>query len=81
MEKKILIIDDSEQDRMIMKRFLTKAGYDKIETAQSGEEGLEKMASARPDLVILDTMLPGINGFEVCRKISEAGKGSAPKVS
>jgi DNA-binding response OmpR family regulator len=79
MGKKILIIDDNEQDRKIIQRFLTKAGYDASVTAATGEEGLEKAASEKPDLVVIDTMLPGINGFEVCRRIRQTHGESEPK--
>jgi len=80
MGKKILVIDDNEQDRMIIKRFLKKAGYEDITTAESGEEGIEKAAKESPDLVITDTMLPGLNGFEVCQKIREAHGTDTPKI-
>lgn len=79
MEKKLLIIDDSEQDRKIMRRFLSKAGFDDIAMAETGELGVEKAVSQKPDIIILDTLLPGINGFEVCRRIREAA-GSHSKI-
>lgn len=68
---KILIIDDNAQDRKIMERFLNKAGFAKILFAEKGEEGIEKARSERPDLVIIDTLLPGIDGFEVCQQIRQ----------
>jgi len=80
MGKKILIIDDSSQDRKIMARFLAAAGYDEIITAATGEEGVAKAASDKPDLVITDTMMPGINGFEVTRQIRAAAGASGPKI-
>lgn len=80
MAKKILIIDDNKQDRMIMKVFLVKAGYEEVSTAESGEEGLEKAISEKPDLVVTDTMLPGIDGFEVCRRVKESQIPSEPRV-
>ena len=80
MEKKILIIDDNEQDRKIMQRFLNKAGYEEILMAETGEEGVKKAESEKPDLVIIDTMLPGIDGFEVCRQIRGIQGSSAPKI-
>ncbi|MFH0731519.1 MAG: response regulator [Candidatus Omnitrophota bacterium] len=75
MLKKILVIDDNEQDRKIIKRFLNKAGYKDVVLAETGEVGVEKAKFDNPELVISDTMLPGIDGFEVCRQIREAQAG------
>ena len=71
MEKKILIIDDCEQDRKIMNRFLNKAGFREILFAVNGEEGLKKIESEKPVLLITDTILPDIDGFEICRRARE----------
>jgi len=68
---KILVIDDNEQDRKIIERFLKKAGYTEVFLADTGEKGVESAVSEKPDLVITDTMLPGIDGFEVCREIRQ----------
>lgn len=78
--KKILVIDDNEQDRRIIKRVLSKAGYENIILAETGEEGVEKAKTEKPDLVITDTLMPGIDGFEVCRKIREAHGQNKPKI-
>ena len=80
MGKKILIVDDNEQDRKIMKRFLNKADYEEIFIAETGEEGVKKAESEKADLVIIDTLLPGIGGFEVCRQIREAQGSTTPKI-
>jgi len=80
MGKKILIIDDNDQDRKIIKRFLSKAGYDEIFIVETGEDGLKKAESEKPELVIIDTILPGIDGFEVCRQIRETQSPSYPKI-
>jgi len=80
MKKKILVIEDNEQDRIIIKRFLNKAGYEEISMAETGEEGLKKADSEKPDLVISDTLLPGIDGFEVCKRIREAQGATTPKI-
>ena len=80
MGKKILIIDDTDTDRKIVIRYLNRAGHDNIITAGTGEEGVEKAASEKPDLVITDTNMPGIDGFETCRKIREASGKVTPKI-
>lgn len=80
MAKKILIIDDTDSDRKILTRFLTKAGYNNIIEAVNGEEGVEKAASEKPDLVITDTNMPGIDGFETCKQIRDAGGETGPKI-
>jgi DNA-binding response OmpR family regulator len=76
MERKILIIDDNEQDRKIMQRFLTRSGYSDIATAGCASDGLAMVNSYKPDLVVLDTMLPDMVGFDVCAKIREQYPGS-----
>jgi len=78
--KKILIVDDNEQDRMIMKRVLNKAGFKDILMAERGEEGVEKANQEKPDLVILDTVLPGIDGVETCKRIRKTRKPAAVKI-
>ena len=80
MIKKILIIDDNEQDRKIMKRFLDREGFQEILMAVTGQDGLKKTRLEKPDLVILDTLLPDTVGFEVCRQIREAQGQTTPKV-
>lgn len=80
MDKKILIIDDNEQDRKIIERFFTKAGFKLILTAKNGEDGIKKANKERPDLVITDTMLPDINGFEICRQLKKIQKQGIPKI-
>jgi DNA-binding response OmpR family regulator len=80
MDKKILIIDDTDADRKIMKRFLNKAGYDNILMAETGEAGVAMAESEKPDLVITDTMMPGIDGFETCRRIRAKYDDKAIKV-
>lgn len=64
----VLVVDD-EKDLVDLVVFnLKRAGYDTV-TAYDGEQALEKARAIRPDLVILDVMLPGIDGFEVCRTL------------
>ncbi|MGB9677212.1 MAG: response regulator transcription factor [Candidatus Ratteibacteria bacterium] len=68
--KKILIIEDDPEERLILTRELKKEGYIVYE-AQTGEEGLRIFKEDRPDLVILDVILPGIDGWEVLRRIKK----------
>lgn len=68
--KKILIIEDEKSISDIIKFNLVKEGFE-IETAYDGKTGLEKSAEWSPDLILLDVMLPLIDGFQVCKKIRE----------
>lgn len=80
MGKKILVVDDNEQDRKIMKRLLNDAGYTELVFAERGEEAVTKVGEENPDLVVTDTILPGLDGFEVCRLIRETHGREKPKV-
>jgi len=64
---RILIIEDDKFLRELIIQKLGKEGYDIVEAAE-GEEGLRKMKEEKPDLVLLDLILPGIDGFEVLRR-------------
>lgn len=79
-DKKVLIIDDSEQDRKILTRFLKKAGYENIVFAGHGEEGVRKAKEEEPYLIVLDTVLPDIVGFEVCKRIRGLEGIKKPKI-
>ena len=74
MAKKILIVDDEVHIKMLLEQTLEEL-EDEFEvdlyTASDGEEGLEFIRSKRPDLVFLDTMMPKMNGYEVCRIIKD----------
>jgi len=63
--KRILIVDDTEEIIKLVKMYLEYHHYEVI-TAYDGQEGLEKAKTNRPDLIILDLMLPKINGYKVC---------------
>jgi chemotaxis family two-component system response regulator PixH len=65
---KILIIDDSPTVRLFMVRALQKIGY-QISLAASGTEGLQKALQERPHCIILDVVLPGLNGYSLCRQL------------
>jgi two-component system OmpR family response regulator len=68
---KILIVDDDAHIRELVKVFLHNEGFDVIE-AGDGLEALKKLESARADLVILDVMMPNMDGWELCRQLREA---------
>jgi diguanylate cyclase (GGDEF)-like protein len=70
LKKKILVIDDTEFMTKLISDTLTEAGY-VVVTASDGYQGLEKVGTEKPDLVILDIVMPGIDGFEVCRILRE----------
>lgn len=69
-EKTILIIDDDLQLQSMLNLALSDAGFS-VEAAYDGEEGLEKLVTVRPDLVISDIMMPNMDGVEMFRQISE----------
>ncbi|WFD10233.1 response regulator YycF [Tepidibacter hydrothermalis] len=70
MSSKILIIEDEKPISDILKFNLKKEGYE-IETAFDGEEGINKTYSFKPDLILLDVMIPVYDGFQVCKKVRE----------
>lgn len=70
METTILIIDDDQKLNRLLTEYLTPFGY-AVLSAVHPEEGLKKLRQQAPDLVILDVMLPDMNGFEVCRQIRQ----------
>ena len=71
----ILIIEDEEDIQQLVSYHLVKAGF-YVLCAESGEEGLEILATEKVDLVILDLMLPGMDGVEVCRQMKQSKKQS-----
>ena len=68
MTPRILLIDDDAKLAMLLRAFFSRFDLE-LESALEGDSGLRKMASFDPDLVILDVMLPGRDGFELCREI------------
>lgn len=70
-QRKVLIIEDEKSISDIIKFNLTKEGYE-VETAYDGEEGLLKTFGYSPDIILLDIMLPKMDGFQVCKKIRES---------
>ncbi len=75
MNEKILIIEDIGQQRFIYDFNLKKTGFDTL-LAESGEKGLALTYSNKPDLILLDLMLPGMTELEVCRQLKKMKKQS-----
>jgi two-component system cell cycle response regulator DivK len=68
MSKLILVVEDQEDNRRIMRDLLTSVGYEVME-AVTGEEGVAAAESHRPDLILMDIQLPGVDGYEATRQI------------
>ena len=69
--KKILVVDDSPTERAFLEGLLVKSGY-AVVVANSGEEGVEKAKAELPDLILMDVVMPGLNGFQATRAITRA---------
>ena len=67
--KHILLVDDSKTELHYLSELLTKRGY-AIRTAENGEEAMRKLAEATPDLILMDVVMPGQNGFQLTRAIT-----------
>ncbi len=77
--KKILIVDDDPDIRKIMTRFLSAKDYE-VAVASDGFEAGTKVMDFNPDLLVLDLIMPGIDGFEVCKRIKKNPRTSHIKV-
>src|ERR1700677_2716407 len=71
MRDRILIVDDESSARAALELLLKREGFD-VKSATDGESALVECAAFRPDLILLDIMMPGMDGFEVCRRIKAA---------
>ena len=67
--KKILIVDDSPTERQYLNEILVKGGFDVV-TSDSGEDALAKAKMLKPDLILMDVVMPGMNGFQATRAIT-----------
>ncbi|MDF2934994.1 MAG: transcriptional regulator [Paenibacillaceae bacterium] len=72
MRHKITVIDDDEKITSMLKRSLTFEGYDVV-TAPDGQEGLKRILEHEPEVIVLDVMMPRLDGWEVCRRIRDGG--------
>src|SRR5262245_17132979 len=71
---KVLVVDDEPTIGEVLSRYLQRAGYE-TRLAGSGEDALAQAKSERPDLVVLDLMLPGVDGLEVMRRLRQQARG------
>jgi len=67
--KKIMVVDDSPTERAFMDGFLKKRGYEVV-LVDSGELAIERAKAEKPDLILMDVVMPGLNGFQATRAIS-----------
>lgn len=67
--KRILIVDDSPTERHVLNDMLTKSGYDVV-ASDNGEDAIQKAKALKPDLIVMDVVMPGLNGFQATRAIS-----------
>ena len=68
MKQRILVVEDQEDNRRIVRDLVTASGYELIE-AVTGEEGIDLASRERPDIILMDIQLPGLDGYEVTRRI------------
>jgi DNA-binding response OmpR family regulator len=70
MTQTILVVDDEKHIIQLVKLYLSNEGY-QVETAADGRDALDKIRVVRPDLIVLDLMLPGVGGLEICRQVRQ----------
>ena len=66
----ILIVDDSPTEAHVLKGMLEKNGFE-VETAENGTEGIERARELKPDLILMDVVMPGLNGFQATRQLTK----------
>jgi DNA-binding response OmpR family regulator len=76
---KLLVVEDDEATRELLKHVLTGAGHE-VRTADDGRAGLDAVAQAAPELIVLDIMLPEVHGFSVCHEVKNNPATSGVKV-
>lgn len=79
MEKKILIVDDEEQDRKAMAAVLEKEGYGNVVCTDTGKNAVEITKTSKPDVIVIDVVLQDIDGFDLCKLIRSL-EGNKPKI-
>ncbi|HEY6837710.1 MAG TPA: response regulator [Geobacteraceae bacterium] len=78
--KNVLVVDDNEKNMYLISFILGKMGH-RVVQATTGEEGVELAVSEKPDLILMDIQLPGIDGLETTKRIREAGVASVPIIA
>jgi CheY-like chemotaxis protein len=69
MPKKVLLVDDSATTRLLHRTIVTKHTNYSVVCAKDGEEALKSAAAEKPDLILMDVMMPGMSGLEVCQRL------------
>ena len=77
IRQRVLVVDDSKVIRALLKDELEAKGYE-VDGAEDGMAGLQKATSSRFDLIVIDATMPGIDGFEVCRRLAELRRDGRP---
>jgi len=72
-QSRLLIVDDSKENIIVLSRLLTQKGFEVL-IAENGEKALQICKSTKPDLILLDVMMPGLDGFQVCQKLKSQEK-------
>jgi twitching motility two-component system response regulator PilH len=67
--KRIMVVDDSPTERHVLNDFLTRKGFEVI-IAENGEQAIEKAKVEKPDLILMDVVMPGVNGYQATRTIT-----------
>ncbi len=70
---RVLIVDDSPTEMQLLSGIMEQHGYDVI-TAENGEEGVAMAKSSQPDVILMDVVMPGMNGFQATRQISKSAE-------
>jgi len=79
MAKKVLIVDDETNIVISLQFLMEQVGY-RVDVARTGEEALEKIAVFLPDLILLDVMLPGVSGYDICQRVRQTPAWQAMKI-
>lgn len=79
MGKRVLVVDDEPNIVLSLEFLMKKAGFE-VEVARNGQEALEAIARRPPDVLLLDVMMPEMDGFEVCERLRADPRGRATKV-
>lgn len=72
---RILLVDDSESTRILFSRNLKYFGYSQIQEGVNGQDAINLLLIYKPNLILMDTQMPGMDGYEVCRKIRQEDYG------